>query len=205
MLHGKTTPKVLTDDEVKRILAATARADADLRDHVVLLLALTTGLRLAELVALDVGDLRNGKGVRTVVPLRVTKGGRPGDMVLPERTRRKVAIFLTWKAKRCELLDDDSPLFVSRGGGRSRCPSGSRLSARSVERLFEVWQRRAEFDRRLNFHATRHTFATRMLRASGGNLRVVQAACRHADIATTTIYAHVTADDVSQAADRLGW
>ena len=73
----RTTPKVLTDDEVRRLLAATSRSERDLRDHVLLTLALTTGLRVSELVALDVADVKNGKGVKR----RISRG-RP----FPRRT-----------------------------------------------------------------------------------------------------------------------
>jgi site-specific recombinase XerD len=76
---------------------------------------------------------------------------------------------------------------------------------RSAERIFHMWQQRAGFDRSLNFHSLRHSYATRLLKASGGNLRLVQRACRHSNINTTTIYTHVTTDDVAAAADRLGW
>ncbi len=205
MTRTTTTPKILSDDEVKRILIATGRAEDDFRDHMVLLVALTTGLRVSELVALDISDIKNGRGVKTVVPLRVTKGGRPGEIVIPERTRRKLVAYLAWKERHGESVADEAPLFVSRGGGRSHAPSGSRLSVRATERLFTVWQKRAGFDRHHVLHSTRHTYATKCLRSSGGNLRVVQAACRHANIATTVIYTHVTTDDVARAADNLGW
>ena len=101
MSRTGTTPKVLTDDEVRRLLAATSRADDDLRDHVLLLVALTTGLRVSELTALNVGDIRNGKDVRSIVTLRpeTTKGGKGGDVVLPERVRRKLVTFLRWKER----------------------------------------------------------------------------------------------------------
>jgi len=206
MRTTKTTPKTLTDTEVHALLAATGRAERDLRDHVVLLLAVTTGLRVSELVALNVDDLRNGKGVKTLVTLRAetTKGKREGEIVLPEKVRRKVAAFLAWKERRGEPLTDDAALFVSRGGGRGGAAGGSRLSVRTAEHLFSCWQARAGFDRRSNFHALRHTFATKLLRATG-NLRLVQRACRHGNVQTTTIYTHVTSDDVARAAETLTW
>ena len=168
------------------------------------LLALTTGLRVSELVALNVGDVRNGKGVKSIVTLRVTKGDRPGEVVLPERTRRKLGTFLVWKQRRAEGTSDDAPLFVSRGGGRGRARSGSRLSVRSAEHLFGLWQKRAGLDRRVNFHATRHTFATRLLRETK-NLRLVQIACRHSSPNTTAIYTHPTVQERLVAADALDW
>ena len=161
---------------------------------------------MSELVALDVGDLKNGKGVKTVVTLRpeTTKGSRPGEVVLPEKVRRKLVAFLGWKEKRGDLLDDGAPLFTSRGGGRAGARSGSRLSVRSAEHIFSSWQARAGLDRRMNFHSLRHTFATRLLRETR-NLRLVQVACRHSSPTTTAIYTHPSVNDRVQAADSFDW
>jgi len=201
-----TAPRTLTDDEVRKVLVATGRSEADLRDHVLLLVAVSTGLRVSELVALDVGDIRNGKGVKTVVTLRpeTTKGNRPGEVILPEKVRRKLVSFLSWKAQQSELLDDEAPLFVSRGGGRAGALRGSRLSVRSAEHIFAVWQARTGLDRRMNFHAIRHTFATRLLRETR-NLRLVQVACRHSSPTTTAIYTHPSVNDRVKAADSFDW
>jgi len=169
----KDTPKILTDDEVRRLLTATSRAERDLRDHMLLALALTTGLRVSELVALNVGDVRNGKGVKSIVELRVTKGDRPGEIVIPEKVRRRLVAFLGWRAEQGETISDDAPLFTSRGGGRGGAERGSRLSVRTAEHIFTTWQARAGFDRKMNFHGLRHTFATKLLRSTG-NLRLVQ-------------------------------
>jgi site-specific recombinase XerD len=88
----RSTPKTLTDPEVHALLVATGRAERDLRNHVLLLVAVSTGLRVSELVALDVGDVKSGKGVKTVVELRAetTKGKRAGEIVLAERVRRRL-------------------------------------------------------------------------------------------------------------------
>jgi hypothetical protein len=84
--------------------------EQDLRDHVLLSPAVST-LRVSELVPLDVGDVRNGKGVKSVVELRPehTKGGKGGKIVLPEKVRRRVAAFLAWKERRDERTDDGAP------------------------------------------------------------------------------------------------
>jgi integrase len=150
--------------------------------------------------------VRNGKGVKSVVELKPehTKGGKGGEIVLPERVRRKLVAFLSWKKDRGELLDDAAPLFVSRGGGRAGARSGSRLSARSAESIFALWQARAGLDRRLNFHGLRHTFATRLLRQTK-NLRLVQIACRHSSPAVTAVYTHPSMQERLDAADSFDW
>jgi site-specific recombinase XerD len=206
MRNPSNGPKTLTDDEVRALLRATSRTENDLRDHVLLLLALTTGLRVSELVALNIGDLCGSKGMRTVVTLRseTTKGNRPGEIVIPERTRRKVVRYLAWKRKRLEPMNEGAPLFLSRGGGRARSMKGSRLSVRSAQQVFAIWQQRAGFDRRANFHVLRHTYASTLLRKTK-NLRLVQVCCRHASPSTTAIYTHPSSDELITAAESLDW
>lgn len=206
MRTTRSTPKTLTDHEVHTLLAVTGRGEHDLRDHILLLLAVSTGLRVSEMVALDVGNVRNGKGVKSVVELKAehTKGGKGGEVVLPEKVRRKVVGYLSWKQQNGEAVGEGDPLFCSRGGGPVGATRGSRLSIRTAERLFAIWQERAGFDRRLNFHGLRHTFATRLLRQTK-NLRLVQIACRHSSPATTAIYTHPSMQERLDAADTIGW
>jgi site-specific recombinase XerD len=204
MRHTSRTPTTLTDAEVKALLDATTRADGDLRDHMILSIALGTGLRVSELTALDVGDVQNGKGARGVWPLRAetTKGDRGGTVALPDRLRRKMSAYLRWKGERGESLDPHAPLFSSRGGGRGRKSGGGRLSVRGAQAIFESWQKRCGFDRRLHFHALRHSFCTNLWRATG-DLRLVQQAARHSSPSTTSIYTHATTEDVLAAVQKL--
>lgn len=112
--------------------------------------------------------------------------------------------FLAWKERRGESLEEEAPLFTSRGGGRGGARSGSRLSVRTAEHIFATWQDRAGLDRRMNFHTLRHTFATRLLRETR-NLRLVQVACRHSSPTTTAIYTHPSVNDRLVAADSFDW
>src|SRR5881628_177019 len=92
------SPQTLTHGEQKAILRATAR---NLRDHLIYSLALGTGLRLAEIVGLNVGDVYTPDGrPRTRVRLRpeIAKGGRPGDVFLPDALVVKFRRF--WVRKR---------------------------------------------------------------------------------------------------------
>ena len=200
MRHVKRTPTTLTTAETMALLEATSRADKDRRDHVLLSLALGTGLRVSELISLDVGDVSNGKGVKGVWELRaeITKGGKGGTIGLPDKLRRKVSAYMAWKRDNGESIAPSAPLFVSRGGGRSRKLGGGRLSVRGAQRIFAVWQQRCGFDRTLNFHGLRHTFCTNLWVATG-DLRLVQQAARHSSPATTSIYTHPSTDQLLQA------
>lgn len=200
MRHARRPPTTLTDAETAMLLQATARAEHDQRDHILLSIAVGTGLRVSEIVSLNVGDVRNGKGAKGVWALRpeTTKGNVGGTVALPDRLRRKVSRYLRWKQEQGELLEGEAPLFVSRGGGRGGATGGGRLSVRATQALFARWQARCGFDRRVNFHSLRHTFCSNLWRATG-DLRLVQQAARHADPGTTSRYTHATVEDVLRA------
>ena len=123
-------PSTLTADEQRRLLDATCADPEALRDHMLLAVALGTGLRLHEILARNVGDVaRNGKP-RSRVRLRVAKGGRTADIFLPRRLQTKLRRFLVWKARGGESLEPDGPLFVS--------ALGRRLSKRRAQQVDEV-------------------------------------------------------------------
>lgn len=204
MRHLSRTPTTLTDAEVRALLEATSRADRDLRDHVIFAVALGSGLRVSEIVALDVSDVMSGKGAKGVWALRAetTKGDRGGVVGLPEKLRRKIALFLRWKQEHGESLSPHAPLFVSRGGGRGGKTGGGRLSIRAAQASFSLWQRRCGFDRRIRFHVLRHTFCTNLWRSTG-DLRLVQQAARHSSPSTTSIYCHASVEDVLVAVQNI--
>ena len=95
-----SSPTTLTTDEQRLILRVTAR---NLRDHTIISLALGTGLRLAEIVGLDIGDVFAPDGtprVRVRVRAAIAKGGRAADVFLPDRLVAKLKRFWRWKRER---------------------------------------------------------------------------------------------------------
>ena len=89
-----------------------------------LLTPLGTGLRLKELLGLNVGDVSpDGKHLRQRIVLEITKGGRRGEVFLPPRLQKKLERFLSWKMKNLQSLQRDAPLFISTQGRLGR-PSG---------------------------------------------------------------------------------
>jgi site-specific recombinase XerC len=180
------SPTTLTTDEQRLILRATA---GNLRDHTIISLALGTGLRLAEIVGLDVGDVFTPDGtprLRVRVRAAIAKGGRAADVFLPDRLVTKLKRFWRWKQRRGESLDADAPLFANQ--------SGRRISKRRVQFAWATWQRRAGFDRVYGFHALRHTAVTNVYRASR-DLFLAQRFARHLSPLTTTVYTHPSDED----------
>src|SRR5262245_23287441 len=142
--------------------------------HTIISLALGTGLRLAEIVGLNVGDVFAVDGtprVRMRVRREIAKGGRAADVFLPDRLVSKLRKCWTWKRRRGESLDPGAPLFANQ--------SGKRISKRRVQFAWATWQRRAGFDRAYGFHVLRHTAVTNVYRASS-DLFLAQRFARHA-------------------------
>ena len=175
------SPTTLTSDEQALILRVTA---PNLRDHVIFSLALGTGLRLAEIVGLNVGDVYGPTGVpkvRVRIRREIAKGGRAGDVFVPDRLVAKLKRYWRWKRERGEALDPDAPLFANQSGGR--------LSKRRVQHAWRTWLQRAGFDRLYPFHCIRHTAVTNVYRASK-DLFLAQRFARHVSPLTTTVYTH---------------
>lgn len=167
----------LTHGEQKAILLATAKNP---RDHLIYSLALGTGLRLAEIVGLNAGDVYTPDGrPRSRVRLRpeIAKGGRAGDVFLPDALLVKFRKFWRHKASRRERLRPEDPLFCSQ--------SRTRISPRRVQFAFRAWQVKAGFDVQYLFHALRHFAVKNVLQ--GLARPVPGAAAREARVAAVAI------------------
>ena len=172
-------PQVLGHDDLELLLDPfdpdDERTPVDLRDDAVLELLYGGGLRVAELCALDVGDVELGRRVVTVLG----KGRKERQVFVHERAAQAVTDWLD--AGRRSMRTDDSPasaLFYNR--------RGRRLGTRDVRRILD---RRSDVP--THPHALRHTFATHLL-DGGADLRVVQELLGHASLQTTQVYTHVS-------------
>ena len=181
------SPPTLTLGEQRAILRATAR---NRRDHLIYSIALGTGLRLAEIVGLNVGDVYTPAGKpKSRLRLRpeIAKGGRSSDVFLPDALLVKFRRFWRHKATTREGLRPEDPLICSQ--------SRRRISPRRVQFAFRTWQMRAGFDRLYPFHALRHTAVTNVYRSSR-DLFLAQRFARHVSPLTTTVYTHPSDDEL---------
>jgi integrase/recombinase XerC len=184
---GKRLPKVLSPDEAAQLLdGGTAETPADLRDLAMLELLYSSGLRRAELVSLDLGDVRAADAL-----VRVTgKGSRTREV--PVGRQALVAID-AWLEVRPQMARPDCPaLFV---GAR-----GERISDRVVATRVDRWAKRRGLGQHLHPHMLRHSFASHVLQSSG-DLRAVQEMLGHASIATTQVYTHLDFQYLAKAYD----
>jgi len=174
----KRLPKFLTHDEMIRLLAAPEPASLlGLRDRAVLETFYSTGLRVSELVALDLDDLPS----EDILRVR-GKGDKERLAVLGASARAAVDAYL--ERGRPALLNGmaTQALFISERGGR--------IADRSIRRMVVKYTRRA-VGRALGPHALRHTFATHLL-DGGADLRSVQEMLGHSQLSTTQTYTHVS-------------
>jgi integrase/recombinase XerC len=185
-----------------RVLKVSGEHIEGFRDHVIISLALGTGLRESELAALNVGDVASGpKEIRTKIELVAfaRKGGpdatRPRQRVfVPKLARRKLEKYLTWKKRNKEPVAGDAALFLSN--------RGDRIAVRTMRHLWRTWQKRARFEHLYTFHELRHTSLTNLYAATKDVL-LVQKQARHASVTTTQIYAHVSDDNMRDAVEEL--
>lgn len=184
---GKKLPRVADVDQLNHLLNASPDDPLEVRDRAMFELIYSSGLRLAELVGLDLDNLDAvareirvlGKGSKT----RVLPVGRQAWQALNE-----------WQRVRRELAPEGQrALFLSR--------NGDRLSPRSVQARMHRWGLHKGADQRLHPHLLRHSFASHLLESSG-DLRAVQELLGHADISTTQVYTHLDYQHLARVYDR---
>ncbi len=165
-----------------------------LRDRALVELLYGAGLRVGELVALDVRDvdLRTGE-------VRVWgKGGKERVVPIPAAARRALEDWLAGRRHAGVLAE---PLFFALGGPGRSPPRPRRLSARSVRRILAARAGRAGLADRVHPHRLRHSYATHLL-DMGADLREIQELLGHASLSTTQRYTAVSAERLFEVYDR---
>jgi len=179
--QGRRLPHFLSTDQVAKLLETPSNDQpAGLRDRAILETLYSAGLRVSELVALNLGDWDRDANVLTV------RGKGRKERIAPVG-RFAAAALLAWLEFRRHAPDispaDLDAVFLNR--------FGRRLSARSVGRLLEKHIAEAGLDQLTSPHTLRHSFASHML-DGGADLRSVQELLGHKSLTTTQIYTHVS-------------
>ncbi len=177
---GRRLPDVLSVRETVALIGQPdLRTAQGLRDRAILEVLYAGGLRVGELVHLDVEHLDTQQG-----QVRVWgKGSKERIALLGQPARDWLRTYVREGRPRLLGTRQTKALFVSRRGGR--------LTARSVQLLLQDYSARAGLDKRVTPHVLRHTFATHLL-DGGADLRVVQELLGHAQLSTTQVYTHVS-------------
>ena len=180
-------PATLDPDQLGQLLDAPADTPLGLRDAAIVELFYSSGLRLAELVGLDLGDVDLGDATVEVTGKGAKTRRVPVGRLALEALRR-------WLAVRTDLAAaGERALFVSERGGR--------LHPRTVQARLRRLALERGAARNVHPHLLRHSFASHLLESSG-DLRAVQELLGHANISTTQIYTHLDFQHLAQAYDQ---
>ena len=208
---GRSLPKHLSEEEVARLLDTAAREESPegKRDRTMLELLYATGLRVSELVGLDVHDVNLHEGY-----LRCKGKGSKERMAY--MYPRAVEVLKEYMETARPLLLTQSKASTRDGSGEASEAPGARVAEAKAlfvnhrrDRLTRQWvwtvlkncARKASLDKPITPHVLRHSFATHMLRG-GASLRHVQELLGHSSITTTQVYTHLTTDHVRREYDK---
>lgn len=183
----KRLPATMDADSMAALLNVQSDQPLELRDLAIMEMLYSCGLRLAELISLDLNSIDVED--RTV---RVTGKGDK-TRVLPVG-REALSALAAWLKVRVQYANEDEvAVFVSR--------RGTRMSPRSVQSRVAYWARRQGVDVTVYPHLFRHSFATHLLESSG-DLRAVQELLGHANISTTQVYTHLNFQHLAETYDK---
>ena len=196
--------KFLSTEEAMALLRAARRRaaratgsqrDVAIRDHLVIHLALSTGLRVSEVAALKCGDLFLG-GEKSSLIVRRGKGGKPRTVAFNGEFKEHLTRYLRWKEDIGESVSAQVPLLASSA-------TRGHMTTRAIQKAFKRCAKLAGLSPHYSIHSLRHSYACHLYKASGWNLRLVQRQLGHSSIATTQVYADVMEPDMRRALERL--
>ncbi|HEX30741.1 tyrosine recombinase XerC [Candidatus Poribacteria bacterium] len=183
-------PDFLTVEEVDMLLSAP-REDRpiEVRDKAMLELMYSTGVRVSELLAIDLNDIDMSE-----MTVRVKGKGRK-ERILPfgEVAKKALERYLEIRDRMIPAGSNCRALFVS--------DWGRRMTSRNFRQRLKIYTKRAGIKKKVSPHILRHSFATHMLEA-GADLRAVQELLGHSNLSTTQIYTHVTAERLKRIYDK---
>lgn len=183
----KKLPQLLDVDQMDQLLADEGQQGLEIRDHAMLEIMYSSGLRLAELVGLNNNDIDQRAGQVMVTG----KGNKTRYLPVGGAALKAVA---RWQKERQLLLTGDEPaLFISR--------RGTRLSRRAVQLRLKIRAQSVLSGVKLHPHMLRHSFASHLLESSG-DLRAVQELLGHSNISTTQIYTQLDFQHLSKVYDQ---
>lgn len=182
-------PETLQIEDIQRLFALEGDDILLLRDRAIFELIYSSGLRLSEVVQLDVNSIEIAAG-----QVRVTGKGSK-TRILPVGSHAIKAVQ-QWQKRRSEMISaasEEQALFISR--------RGTRLSPRSIQQRLKTLALKTGIPHNVYPHLLRHSFASHLLESSG-NLRAVQELLGHADISTTQVYTHLDFQHLAKVYER---
>jgi len=184
----RTLPKYLSLDECTKLLQSVSGKNSK-RDYAALVLFLNCGMRLSELVSINLSDI--GGEFITITG----KGNKQRSLYLNDACKNAITDYITNERPFNNLTDDArNALFVSQ--------KGTRMTSRAVQYVVEKRLKEAGLsDKNYSTHKLRHTAATMMHKYGGVDIRVLQDILGHENLGTTQIYTHIDSEQIKTAVD----
>jgi integrase/recombinase XerD len=187
---GRALPQSLTEEEVDSLLAAPNVAEPlGHRDRAMLEVLYATGVRVSELINLQMSQINLNQGVLRIVG----KGDRERLIPLGDEAQDWVREFIAGPRIEILLERQTDYLFPTR--------RGDRMTRQAFWHIIKRYARKAGVAKKLSPHTVRHAFATHLLN-NGADLRVVQLLLGHSDVSTTQIYTHVARERMKELHSR---
>ncbi len=184
---AKTLPKVLDVDQVDQLLNCTATNPLEIRDSAMMELIYSSGLRLSELVNLDLLDI----DLRAAQVKVIGKGNKMRYVPVGQQAREAITAWL--RVREGMVRPNEQAVFINN--------RGSRLSQRSVQKRLREQAQRSSLGVHVHPHMLRHSFASHLLESSG-DLRSVQELLGHANISTTQVYTQLDFQHLAKVYDK---
>lgn len=184
---AKSLPQALSADQAVKLVDVKEDDLLSLRDHAILELFYSSGLRLAELVGLNFNTLDLSNGTISVTG----KGNKTRIVPVGSHAVNAIKSWLTTRATIAKA--DENALFITK--------QGNRITPRAIQYRLKEWAIKQGINSDLHPHMLRHSFATHILQSSG-DLRAVQEMLGHANISTTQVYTHLDFQHLSKVYDQ---
>ncbi len=187
----KRLPRFLYPQEIKTLIdAPDTNRISGLRDQAILELLYATGIRVSELVALNLSNIDTQNGY-----VKVTgKGGKERIVPMGNKACQAMDKYLPARQKTIRKEPNQEPaVFLNK--------FGQRLTARSVRNIINKYVQQVALNQKVSPHTLRHTFATHLLNG-GADLRSVQELLGHVKLSTTQVYTHVTKERIKSVHDK---
>jgi site-specific recombinase XerD len=188
--------KLMSEDEVKAlrktleaavIIAKSKAHQGPVRDQCIILMALGTGLRVSEIAALKLEDIDLKRGGNSLI-VRRGKNNKQRIVKFSSSLKTFIQDYLDYR------LSESAYLFPSQ--------RQDHMFPTAIQKVFKKWAKRAGLPTRYSIHSCRHYYATALLKVSR-NLRLTQVQLGHSNPQTTTVYAQVLDEEITEAVEKL--
>jgi len=185
----KTLPQTLSIDQVIKLINITDNSLLGIRDHAVMELFYSSGLRLSELVNIKLQEINTDDNTATITG----KGDKTRVVPIGEYAMKALNNWLIERGKIKNISSENKFVFLSK--------KGLPLGTRSIQYRLKYWAKKQGIPENIHPHLLRHSFASHILQSSQ-DLRAVQELLGHANISTTQIYTHLDYQHLSKIYDK---